>query len=97
MKILKGKLKETRYEWPAEGCTDPPAVMQETVFEENGVTYMSDRLGLHRISNPDPDNFAISLHRKRSSEVPRSGALIGNEPGRSLHPTQCRIPRLPDL
>lgn len=24
---------------------------------------MSDKLGLHRISNPDPDDFAISLHR----------------------------------
>lgn len=24
---------------------------------------MSDKLGLHRISNPDQDNFAISLHR----------------------------------
>jgi cysteine dioxygenase len=63
MKILKGSLKETRYDWPAEGCTDPPATVQETVFTENGTTYMSDKLGLHRISNPDPDNFAISLHR----------------------------------
>lgn len=24
---------------------------------------MSDKLGLHRISNPDPHDFAISLHR----------------------------------
>jgi cysteine dioxygenase len=24
---------------------------------------MSDKLGLHRISNPDPEEFAISLHR----------------------------------
>lgn len=24
---------------------------------------MSDKLGLHRVSNPDQDNFAISLHR----------------------------------
>jgi hypothetical protein len=27
---------------------------------------MSDKLGLHRISNPDQDNFAISLHRMLS-------------------------------
>jgi hypothetical protein len=26
------------------------------------VTYMSDKLGLHRISNPDKDGFAVSLH-----------------------------------
>lgn len=65
MKVLKGSLKETRYDWPAEGCTDPPTIKQETVFSENGVTYMSDQLGLHRISNPDPENVAISLHCER--------------------------------
>ena len=78
MKILKGKLKETRYEWPAEGCTDPPEVLQETVFAQNGVTYMRDELGLHRISNPDPDNFAVSLHREHFMEGPRLRLLNDN-------------------
>lgn len=27
----------------------------------------SIQLGLHRISNPDPDDFAISLHREPES------------------------------
>ncbi|KAJ5157274.1 uncharacterized protein N7482_008374 [Penicillium canariense] len=67
MKILKGKLKETLYSWPNkqkidQGQTSPPQVTRETVYGENQVTYMSDKLGLHRISNPDPDNFAVSLH-----------------------------------
>ncbi|KAJ5219099.1 uncharacterized protein N7498_001198 [Penicillium cinerascens] len=67
MKILKGKLQETLYSWPdqekiREGQTSPPQVTRQTVYGENQVTYMSDKLGLHRISNPDPDDFAISLH-----------------------------------
>jgi cysteine dioxygenase len=29
-----------------------------------------DQIGLHRISNPDPLNRAVSLHRKNTSLVP---------------------------
>ncbi|OQD75249.1 hypothetical protein PENDEC_c008G00303 [Penicillium decumbens] len=67
MKVLKGELQETLYSWPdqgriEDGQTSPPQVNRQTVYGENQVTYMSDKLGLHRISNPSPDNFAISLH-----------------------------------
>ncbi|KAJ5085815.1 hypothetical protein N7532_010586 [Penicillium argentinense] len=67
MKILKGNLQETLYSWPdteriEHGETSPPQITKHTIYGENQVTYMSDKLGLHRISNPDPDNFAISLH-----------------------------------
>ncbi|PGH17338.1 cysteine dioxygenase [Helicocarpus griseus UAMH5409] len=72
MKILKGRLQETLYAWPEEdklqkGETSPLAITRETVYGENQVTYMSDKLGLHKISNPDPDNFAVSLHCKPSN------------------------------
>lgn len=48
------------------GRTSPPKLTKQTVYGENQVTYMSDKLGLHRISNPDPANFAVSLHRMSS-------------------------------
>ncbi len=78
-------MKETLYNWPNEevlnvGRASPLAVKKETVFAENQVTYMSDKvlavvptmetsvdaelpqLGLHKISNPDCNNVAVSLH-----------------------------------
>jgi len=68
MKILKGSLTETRYAWPTvdrNNAEDHPLqVLSNKTFEENQVTYMSDKLGLHRISNPDPQDYAVSLHRK---------------------------------
>jgi cysteine dioxygenase len=69
MKILKGSLKETLYNFPdqkliQQGEPDPPAIKRETDYHENQVTYISDQIGLHRISNPSPDNFAVSLHRE---------------------------------
>lgn len=67
MKVLKGKLQEDLYSWPDQeqienGQISPPRLTKQTIYGENQVTYMSDKLGLHRISNPDQDNFAISLH-----------------------------------
>lgn len=37
-------------------------VRKETTYARNQVTYMSDRLGLHRVANPDKENVAVSLH-----------------------------------
>ncbi|KAI9870620.1 MAG: Cysteine dioxygenase, partial [Pleopsidium flavum] len=67
MKVLKGSLMETLYNWPDrnvvnDGRPSPLNVKKETVYTENEVTYMSDNLGLHKISNPDPENIAVSLH-----------------------------------
>lgn len=64
MKVLKGQLKETLYSWPNPELGKGPEIIRETVYPENGVTYMSDNLGLHKVSNPDPDNLAVSLHCK---------------------------------
>jgi cysteine dioxygenase len=86
MKLLKGSLRETLYNFPDQelvqrGVSAPITVKKETVYQENEVTYISgplssilysqfilltsyaDQIGLHRISNPDPTNFAVSLHR----------------------------------
>lgn len=63
MKILRGDLTETRYEYPSEGDRDKPMeVISEKVHKENAVAYMSDDLGVHRMSNAGSD-FAVSLHR----------------------------------
>jgi cysteine dioxygenase len=70
MKILKGKLQETLYALPAttaeaataENGMNPPQIVKETIYRENEVAYISDKIGLHKISNPSPDAVAVSLH-----------------------------------
>lgn len=68
MKILKGSLVETRYAWPTVNLNNvedhPLEIISEKTYEADQVTYMSDKLGLHRISNPNPQEYAVSLHRK---------------------------------
>ncbi|MCJ1417019.1 capsule-associated protein CAP1 [Xylographa parallela] len=83
MKILQGSLKETLYDWPdkstrTDGLPAPLHATRETIYSENEVTYMSDKLGLHKISNPEVDKVAVSLHllsvlllRKSKSLDPR--------------------------
>lgn len=46
MKVLKGSLKETLYNWPDQklvqhGESSPLVVQKETMFQENEVTYIS--------------------------------------------------------
>jgi cysteine dioxygenase len=66
MKILKGSLTETRYAWPTVDLNNsedrPLQTISEKTYQADQVTYMSDKLGLHRISNPDNENYAVSLH-----------------------------------
>lgn len=69
MKILKGNLTETRYEFPQEGePSGPMKVISEKTYKENQVAYMADELGLHRVSNRGSD-FAVSLHREFHSRL----------------------------
>ncbi|MCJ1401179.1 Cysteine dioxygenase [Xylographa trunciseda] len=49
MKILQGSLKETLYDWPDEstkkdGLSAPLHAKKETIYKENEVTYMSDKV-----------------------------------------------------
>ena len=65
MKILKGNLTETIYHKPDP---DHPVgsrltTEKETVYEPDQVAYISDKIGLHRVSNPDTQELAMSLHR----------------------------------
>jgi len=61
VKVLNGKLKETLYEWPKEEG-DQMVIKNTTVFETDGVSYMSDALGLHRMENPSHTDPTVTLH-----------------------------------
>jgi hypothetical protein len=63
MKILRGQLTETRYEFPDGEGNKPMRVISERTHPENAVAYMADELGVHRVSNQGSD-FAVSLHRR---------------------------------
>lgn len=39
-----------------------PQMKRSTVYSADEVTYMSDRLGLHRVENPSNEEIAVSLH-----------------------------------
>ncbi|KAE9416221.1 hypothetical protein Angca_002723 [Angiostrongylus cantonensis] len=63
VKILEGVLLETKYAWPDDDNMKAPLrKLDQSRFEENSVSYMSDKLGLHRIENPSHSNGAVSLH-----------------------------------
>ncbi|KAL9631616.1 MAG: hypothetical protein Q9204_004156 [Flavoplaca sp. TL-2023a] len=65
MKMLKGSLTETRYAWPqSTGPGEPMIATSQTHLDRDQVIYMADDLGLHKISNPDPEEYAVSLHCK---------------------------------
>ena len=90
MKILKGRLTETRYAMPSERAdtteTNPLEVLSQTTYKTNQVTYMSDKLGIHRNSNPDQDKYAVSLHRK----LTRSHTDSSNDRSCSVHAAKRR-------
>lgn len=61
MKILRGNLIETRYDFPDSDKAQPMRMISERTYKENEVAYMADELGLHKMQNND-DDYAISLH-----------------------------------
>ena len=65
MKILRGTLTETRYNFPDEkkDKEEPMVVISEKRYGENAVAYMADDLGVHKVWNQGSD-FAVSLHRE---------------------------------
>jgi cysteine dioxygenase len=86
MKVLIGTLRETRFDFPRNNAT-PLVITKETTYKEGQVTYMADELGLHKISNPDSKNVAVSLHRESSRPIIWDRPLIVSL---SLYTTQCR-------
>lgn len=68
------------------------AVKRSTTYEAEAVTYMSDRLGLHRIQNPSPDEVAVSLHLYTPPNAAKHGCHIFDEyTGRKSHVQQCHF------
>lgn len=57
MKVLKGNLQESLYNFK----DDKISLMKESVLNSNDVGYISDDIGLHKISNPD-STISVSLH-----------------------------------
>lgn len=97
MKVLRGTLQETLFAWPDKeklnhGDSSPLRTTKRTIYGENQVTYMSDKLGLHRISNPDPHNFAVSLHLYTPPNAATYGFNIFDEhTGQSKHIKQANF------
>ncbi|KAK3954487.1 RmlC-like cupin domain-containing protein [Pseudoneurospora amorphoporcata] len=96
MKILQGNLTETRYAFPDSSTSSsslepkPMQVISEKVYRENQVAYMADELGVHRVWNQDPDNFAVSLHLYTPPNVAKGGCNIFNpETGKKSHVPKC--------
>ncbi|KAM0263129.1 hypothetical protein ACHAPA_008962 [Fusarium lateritium] len=90
MKILRGELTETRYDFPEENEEEGPMkVISERTYKENAVTYMADELGLHRVTNRG-SNFAVSLHLYTPPNVAKKGCHIFDErTGRKSHVPGC--------
>ncbi|KAK4210729.1 RmlC-like cupin domain-containing protein [Rhypophila decipiens] len=89
MKILKGDLTETRYEFPEGDQEAPMKVKSEKVHKENQVAYMADELGVHRVSNQGSD-FAVSLHLYTPPNVAKGGCHTFNpNTGKKFHVKKC--------
>ncbi|KAJ4304796.1 hypothetical protein N0V90_000324 [Kalmusia sp. IMI 367209] len=96
MKVLKGSLVETRYAWPTTALNQeeqrPLQSISEKKYEENQVTYMSDKLGLHRISNPNPEEYAVSLHLYTPPNAAVYGCNVFDEnTGQARHMAKCTV------
>ncbi|KAI4601065.1 hypothetical protein KJ359_012252 [Pestalotiopsis sp. 9143b] len=89
MKILRGSLTETRYDFPEGTQPQEMIVKSRTTHDENAVAYMADELGLHRVSNEGSD-FAVSLHLYTPPNVAKGGCWIFNEKtGKRNHVPKC--------
>jgi cysteine dioxygenase len=95
MKILKGTLSETLYNVPVEvdqeaDTRTPPRVVKETVYQRNEVTYISDDIGLHKISNPSLKEAAVSLHLYTPPHAANFGFnLFDEKTGKCTHIKQA--------
>ncbi|EXJ95912.1 cysteine dioxygenase [Capronia coronata CBS 617.96] len=99
MKILKGSLKETLYSMPpgsadsqikSSGTLTPPQIVKETTYAENEVTYISDQIGLHKISNPSSTEAAVSLHLYTPPHAANFGFnLFDEKTGKQTHIKQA--------
>lgn len=96
MKILQGSLVETLYDWPEKDgavAQQDAATMtprKKTVLNENDVAYMSDKIGLHSVANPDPSRIAVSLHLYTPPYAAKYGCNKYDEKsGKATHVPMC--------
>ncbi|KAK6461213.1 RmlC-like cupin domain-containing protein [Scheffersomyces coipomensis] len=62
MKILAGELMESLYDIPDQNEQKKLVCKKETLMTRDQVGYISDKIGLHKISNPIQDKVSVSLH-----------------------------------
>ncbi|EXJ81227.1 cysteine dioxygenase [Capronia epimyces CBS 606.96] len=101
MKILKGSLKETLYSLPpcsadtkteSSGTLTPPQILRETSYSVNQVSYISDKIGLHKISNPSSSEVAVSLHLYTPPHAANFGFnLFDEKTGKPTHISQAGV------
>ncbi|ODV92572.1 hypothetical protein CANCADRAFT_1161 [Tortispora caseinolytica NRRL Y-17796] len=85
MKVLKGSLTEKRYAFPANTDPNPLEMTKVTPFGVNQVAYISDTIGLHKIHNEDPADFAVSLHLYTPPWAATYGCHVFNETSGKTH------------
>ncbi|KAL1846468.1 hypothetical protein Plec18170_009194 [Paecilomyces lecythidis] len=93
MKVLSGELHETVYENPGTESdhSKPLTVKSSTTHKANQVTYISDKIGLHRVHNPSSNEVAVSLHLYTPPNAADYGYNIFDEAtGRASHVSQAR-------
>ncbi|KAL7628069.1 hypothetical protein AAE478_002265 [Parahypoxylon ruwenzoriense] len=89
MKILRGDITETRYDFPEGDEQKPMRLKSEKVHNENAVAYMADELGLHRVSNKGSD-YAVSLHLYTPPNVAKHGCnVFDDSTGKKVHVAKC--------
>ena len=78
LKVLDGTIEESIYDWPEGYIKDdcdsafssspnspqPIGIHLKNIshYQPDQLTYMHDKIGLHRIRNPSPSKGAVSLH-----------------------------------
>uniref|UniRef100_A0A0K0EB56 Cysteine dioxygenase n=1 Tax=Strongyloides stercoralis TaxID=6248 RepID=A0A0K0EB56_STRER len=63
VKVLEGELTEVKYEWPTDECEETGMIeIGKDTYSINEVTYMCDKIGLHRMENPSNSKPAVTLH-----------------------------------
>lgn len=57
VKVIQGSVQEVQYQ-----IKDKKLVETKTINASEGVLYMDDSIGLHKVGNPSSDTDAITLH-----------------------------------
>lgn len=94
VKVLKGHVTETRYDFPegyngedADAEFEPHTMSPKSVttFNPGDVSYMSDELGLHRMSNPSSSEVAVTMHLYTPPYAAKFGCHIYDEKSGKSH------------